>query len=370
MKHLKTYEDRQDYSTGVFASDLKHGERWATDEEIEDDYKEWIINEDEFEWKGSSSNSSSGWIILSRPYDESCDECETERSYNFIIYDDGKIAFDNWYPSALGDKLKSFIFSQMDENHPLKDKVKIFIMTSTNESKENKPKAKYKKGDKVNYIPKLSGHNPKKKLEIDMVEWKEKDDLEDMMGIKSKPRWVYHFKKSNLAAIETDIKLAVKENKNNEMKYIKNINESESSLSNDVSTELNRDMKKIWNFNKFTDHKQPRGIITPGKFIDLGEKKGYINRIEGDVIFVESIDGSNEMLEVSFADVAKSYKIKNDKEEMYSKPDLKEGTEAVKNPIDTKAKTDKDTKTEKIQKKNQKVQDKKLKNKLGGPKIK
>ena len=43
---------------------------------------------------------------------------------------------------------------------------------TTGENKINeKTKSKYKKGDKVIYKPKLSGHDPKKKLEIDNSKW-------------------------------------------------------------------------------------------------------------------------------------------------------------------------------------------------------
>jgi len=368
MKHLKTFEDRVNIHNAAFTDELGDDERFLTDEEIADDYAEWTINKKEFQWNKSMS---SGWIILERPYDESCDECETEKSDNFIIYDNGKIAFDNWYTDDLAKKMCQFIYSQMDEDHPLKEKVESYLTLFENkninmnylktfEKKEDKPKAKYKKGDMVNYIPKLSGHNPKKKLEIDIVHWKEKDTLSDMFKVKHDPTWVYSFKNNHLEAIEKDIKLA--ESKVHE-------SSSNQSLSNDVSTELNREMKKIWNYAKFTDHRTPRGIITPGKFLDLGETKGYINKIEGDIIFVETIDGSNEMKEVSFADVAKSYKIKNFKEDFYVKPELKESGKPVINPIDAKAKTLKDEKTNKIQKKTQSVKDSKLKNKLGGPKV-
>lgn len=487
--------------------DVDSGEAYGvvvSDDEIEARYDDWTIDEEQFEW----STPNSGWIVLTRPYDENCDECDTEKSDNFIIYDDGRIAFDNWYPESLYNKLVDYIKSRDDR--PIK---------------ENKTEAKYKKGDKVNYIPKLSGHNPKKKLEIDTVKWQETDDLADMMGVKSKPTWVYGFKGSNLQAVEKDIK-PIKENKNKDMKYIRKqrlfetgewckdvdlefvLNNSEvdddcsnwirefyddllwikerirpitnfeiidikgfdmyqgpyanvkvdddnytmwtigvedifiedfvidnsapdqnrgfvgtkedvlytlkeiyedvkkthhkkvdidsfdveideididnddeiqfgeeeiqerkinESLGNDVSTELNREMKKIWNFTKFTDHLQPRGIITPGRFLDLGEKKGYINRIEGDTVFVESIDGSNEMFEVSFAEVAKNYKIKDVKEEVEPKKELKEGKDDVPNPLKKKEKGKKDEKTEKIQNKAQSVKDSKLKNKLGGP---
>ena len=87
MKYLKTFEDRQETSVGVLSSNLKPGERYLTDEEIEDDYNEWTIKEDEFSWyysQGKDKAPMSGTIILNRPYDESCDECETEKVENFI----------------------------------------------------------------------------------------------------------------------------------------------------------------------------------------------------------------------------------------------------------------------------------------------
>ena len=68
------------------------------------------------------------------------------------------------------------------------------------------PTPKYSKGTVVNYIPKLSGIKPNTKLTINFVQWVTSDNLADMLGVKSKPTWVYAFKGISLIAIEDDIK--------------------------------------------------------------------------------------------------------------------------------------------------------------------
>jgi hypothetical protein len=66
--------------------------------------------------------------------------------------------------------------------------------------------AKFKKGDKVKYLPKMSGLNPNKKLTIKSGYFKEVDELSEMFRIKFEPCWVYSFKEfPNLEAIETDL---------------------------------------------------------------------------------------------------------------------------------------------------------------------
>lgn len=77
-------------------------------------------------------------------------------------------------------------------------------------AQDDKPKAKYNKGDEVNYIPKLSGLPKNKVLVIDGCRWEEEDTLAKSMGVKSKPTWVYSFEDSDLSAIEDDIKPAKK----------------------------------------------------------------------------------------------------------------------------------------------------------------
>jgi len=61
--------------------------------------------------------------------------------------------------------------------------------------------AKYKVGDKVKYLPKISGLSPKKTFTISRVS--HKTGKEDMFSQKG---WVYSFKNSNLSASEDDIK--------------------------------------------------------------------------------------------------------------------------------------------------------------------
>jgi hypothetical protein len=83
-----------------------------------------------------------------------------------------------------------------------------FNFNTINESKKTEPK--FKVGDKVNYIPKLSGLSPKKELIIKNRAWKDKDDLSSMLGVEFKPTWFYSFNDSNLMADEKDIKLVDK----------------------------------------------------------------------------------------------------------------------------------------------------------------
>ena len=91
--------------------------------------------------------------------------------------------------SANGEfqKVKNRIYFDLDKRNE-----------SVNEAKGN---PKFKVGNKVNYIPKLSGLNPKKKLEIIRVRYEDGDRF-------TKPGWYYSFKGMNLSSAEKDIKLA------------------------------------------------------------------------------------------------------------------------------------------------------------------
>lgn len=72
--------------------------------------------------------------------------------------------------------------------------------------KESSPKSKYNKEDKVLYIPKLSGLDPKKPLIIKYKHWKETDELSTMLKVKFKPEWYYSFDGTNLTSAESDLK--------------------------------------------------------------------------------------------------------------------------------------------------------------------
>ena len=65
--------------------------------------------------------------------------------------------------------------------------------------------AKFELGQKVKYLPKLTGFDNRKKLEIVDRYFKESDSLHDALGIPFQPTWVYFFKGTLLSAIEKDI---------------------------------------------------------------------------------------------------------------------------------------------------------------------
>lgn len=80
--------------------------RYLSDEDIESRYKDFIIRE-------FSCNKSSGYIEILFPHYE-------DKIDNFMVYDDGKIAFDYWYPSEIADKLILYIADNF-EHKEIKD---------------------------------------------------------------------------------------------------------------------------------------------------------------------------------------------------------------------------------------------------------
>ena len=77
----------------------------------------------------------------------------------------------------------------------------------SNESKTEKPEPKFKKGDIVKYLPKISGLSPDKTFEIEKCTFKTEDELSKAFGIEFKPTYVYCLKNVDLCAIEDDLKL-------------------------------------------------------------------------------------------------------------------------------------------------------------------
>jgi hypothetical protein len=108
-----------------------------------------------------------------------------------------------WYDSAKNNKGISntpLAFQQKltkieMEKRGLIESTKLKNAANLVESKKNL----YKKGDIVNYIPKLSGFNPKTKLKISNVVYVKGDEF-------TKPGWYYTFDGTNLRANEKDIK--------------------------------------------------------------------------------------------------------------------------------------------------------------------
>jgi len=68
-------------------------------------------------------------------------------------------------------------------------------------------KPKFKIGQKVNYLPTLTGLDKKTKLEIQFKTFKQTDSLYEALGVSFEPTWFYGFKNSNLLASESDLKL-------------------------------------------------------------------------------------------------------------------------------------------------------------------
>lgn len=77
-------------------------EKYKSDEDIEASYDNYIIREFHI-----SYTKSSGFIDLEFPNGE--DKCD-----HWIIYSNGKIAFEHWYPEKIYDELVSFIKSKLN----------------------------------------------------------------------------------------------------------------------------------------------------------------------------------------------------------------------------------------------------------------
>ena len=92
-----------------------------------------------------------------------------------------------------------------------KNKGLYWKVTSIGESvNESKGKPKFKTGQEVNYIPKLSGLSPTKKLKISNVVYNDGDEL-------TPAGWYYSFAGTNLTSSEKDIKLVESANEEEQL---------------------------------------------------------------------------------------------------------------------------------------------------------
>ena len=71
-------------------------------------------------------------------------------------------------------------------------------------------KSKFKVGDKVKYLPKLTGLRKNQKLMIRSILFKETDELSFVLNVDFVPTFIYSFENINgnvfsLAAIESDL---------------------------------------------------------------------------------------------------------------------------------------------------------------------
>jgi len=72
----------------------------------------------------------------------------------------------------------------------------------------------------------------------------------------------------------------------------------------------NSHIKKVGSFTSFTkmiDPKTPkeRPVLNAGQFIDNDIVQGYVNRIEGSKVFIESLENPGEIIEVALKDAVK-----------------------------------------------------------------
>ncbi len=64
----------------------------------------------------------------------------------------------------------------------------------------------YQIGQKVNYLPTLTGLDKENKLTISGRMFKSSDSLYESLGVEFKPTWVYFFEENSLTAEEKDLK--------------------------------------------------------------------------------------------------------------------------------------------------------------------
>jgi len=97
---------------------LSDDEVYLSDDEIESGYNNYKITEfsvdrlfDDDGGEELENIGASGWMTIEFPSDEDDEDPGVEeKTDHWIKYDSGpKIAFDNWYPSNLGEKLKEYI---------------------------------------------------------------------------------------------------------------------------------------------------------------------------------------------------------------------------------------------------------------------
>jgi len=110
-----------------------------------------------------------------------------------------------------------------------------------------------------------------------------------------------------------DAPVEVKMKKEN-MKHILSFDKMNENGPNDTPQEIMKNMKTIKNWFSQDTPKKEHTIGLIGKFIDNGNVKGYVNRIEGTKVFIETID-NNGIVEIKLKDAVKGYKPEKEKTE-------------------------------------------------------
>lgn len=103
--------------------------------------------------------------------------------------------------------------------------------------------------------------------------------------------------------------------KKENMKTIKSFDQINENGTNDTPNEIMRNMKTIRNWTDYENlnAKKERNINIAGKYIETKSVKGYVNRIEGKNVYIESIEGKG-VVKVSLKEAIKGYKPNKEKE--------------------------------------------------------
>ena len=84
---------------------------------------------------------------------------------------------------------------------------------------------------------------------------------------------------------------------------------------NDTPQEIMKNMKTIANWHSEDTPKKEMNQLLIGKYIDNGKVKGYIQRIEGDIVFIDSIIEPLGLMKIKLKDAVKGYKTEKEKSE-------------------------------------------------------
>lgn len=89
---------------------------------------------------------------------------------------------------------------------------------------------------------------------------------------------------------------------------IKRFDQMNENGPNDSPQDIMKNMKTIQNWHEGESPKKERDIIVAGRYIECKKCKGYINRIEGSNVFIDSLDNPGEIVKISINDAIKGYK--------------------------------------------------------------
>lgn len=143
--HLPRKNEEKDYDTNIVPkTSIHYGERdkvpgekqmefnedkYMSDADIEKSYDNFKINSFEL-----TPGKSSGYIEIDFPNREGIVD-------NFIVYDTGKVAFENWYPDKVYFKLVEYIYKNIQDIN-LKNKIKSALLSKGYRIEENAMSAK------------------------------------------------------------------------------------------------------------------------------------------------------------------------------------------------------------------------------------